>query len=185
MKKLLYILLLALPMSANAQKNLEGFWGLNFYMSPDMVKEVIKARTGKLPEEGSGPTVIGYKNCDFGGNKAYFVQLVFSDDKLYGGDIVITPAKEELLAVYTKIVSDISSKYHKPEKENCLYSHVCTNDNAEAKIFAIWNFPPGKSNPNARIIAAIENNAIKISYRDGLIFNQLITSVEKQGLSDY
>lgn len=185
MKKLLYILLLALPLGANAQKNLEGFWGLNFYMSPDMVKEVIKTRIGKLPEEGSGPTVMGYKNCDFGGNKAYFVQLVFSDDKLYGGDIVITPSPEDLLAVYTKIVSDISTKYHKPEKENCLYSYASTSTGSDKKVHAIWNFPPGKTNPNARITAAIEDGVIKISYRDGLIYNQLITSVENKSLSDY
>jgi hypothetical protein len=185
MKKLLYILFFALPLGADAQKNLEGFWGLNFYMSPETVKETIKDRTGKLPEDGSGPTVMGYKNCDFGGNKAYFIQLVFSDDRLYGGDIVITPAQEDLLAVYTKIVSDISAKYYKPEKEDCLYSYASISTNTDKKIHAVWNFPPGKTNPNARITAAIEDGVIKISYRDGLIYNQLITSVEKKGLSDY
>lgn len=185
MKKLLFILLIALPIGVNAQKNLEGFWGLDFYMTSEKVKEVINFRTGKMPDDNSGPNMIGYKNCDFGGNKAYLVQLVFNNDKLYGGDVILTPAEEDLLAVYTKIVSDISVKYHKPEKEHCLYSYTGMSSNNEPKIFAIWNFPPGKTNPNARITAAIENDVIKISYRDGTIYNQLITSVEKSGLSDY
>lgn len=185
MKKLLYILLLALPLGADAQKSLEGFWGLEFYLSSDMVKEVINFRTGKFPDDNSGPNMIGYKNCDFGGNKAYMVQLVFNNDKLYGGDVILTPTRENLMTVYNKVVSDISTKYHKPEEGNCLYSYASMSNNAEKKIFAIWNFPPGKTNPNARITVAIENDVIKISYRDGIIYNQLITSVEKSGLSDY
>jgi len=180
MKKLLITLLLSLPFMANAQKSLEGFWGLDFYSSSAAVKQIIKARTGKLPDENSGPTAIGYKNCYFGGHKTYFVELMFNNDKLYGGDIILTPERSDLLNVYNNIVASIATKYNAPHKENCYYSAVTQPemqyDFGTGAISAVWNIPSSaKSGASARITAMIENNAIKISYRDAVIYEQVVT----------
>lgn len=187
MKTVLLILLLTLPFAGQAQ-SLTGFWGLNFYSSSEQVKERIQARNGKLPDEDSGPDVIGYKNCDFAGFKANYVQLMFHEDQLYAGYIVIQPQRSELLQVYQKLVSDITDKYKSPFWESCLYSYVTQgriSGTEEQSVCAIWKLPAGKKGAGGKIVATIENNIIRLSYGDGLIYDQLTKPAAKTLALDY
>jgi hypothetical protein len=188
MRKILITMLLLIPFGAFAQK-LNGFWGLNFYNTTEQVKEKVRARSGKQPEEGSGPSIIGYKNCDFAGMKASYVQLMFHNDLLYGGDIIIQPGKSDLLDVYQQLVSSLTAKYKTPQWENCLYSHVTQGDIKDGRtntVCAYWSFPSSnKKEGPSRIIASIENNVIKISYRDGRIYDQLVPKSDTYLALDY
>ena len=105
MKKILFALMFTHPLAGYAQE-LEGCWGLNFSSSNEKVQEIVKQRSGKAPIEGSNETVLAYRNCDFGGNKAYLVQLYFFNNKLYGGDITVTPAANEAYEIYGQIVDE-------------------------------------------------------------------------------
>ena len=174
MKKLLFTLLLALPFAGFTQTP-DGFWGLKFYMNEQDVQEVVKMRTGKLPEEGSGGTLLAYKNCNFGKYKAYLVQLVFQDGKLYGGDVFINPGQAYLLTAYSDIVDEISSKYHQPIIEKGANGFTST-----------WApITNSKKAANHKISASVNNNVIHITYREGQIYNQLLSSIEKYNTSDY
>ncbi|MBL7717791.1 MAG: hypothetical protein JNL72_03060 [Flavipsychrobacter sp.] len=182
MKKLLFTLLCALPLLTGAQNAPEGFWGLDYYMGQYTVKELIKARTGKLPEEGSGPTVIGYKNVVFAGHKASFVQLMFHSNQLYGGDIVIAPEPSELLPTYNAIVSGIAARYSGPTIGGTYSGEV----GSSVPISSVWAFSSsGKGIRNGKITATIEDNVIRISYRDGSIYEQLVSSADTYQQYDY
>lgn len=174
MKKIFALLMILLPLGTFAQ-NLEGFWGLQFATNTEKVQDLIKARTGKTPLEGSGDNVIAYRNCDFGGNKAYLVQLMFFNNKLYGGDIIITPSAGELMTVYNSIVAEIGEKYRRNVKGDEQVTAVYTPGNAS------WNF----AGSMAEISATIQNNVIKISYRDGRISGQMTAALEGYRRNDY
>lgn len=174
MKKILFALMLTLPLAGFAQE-LEGFWGLNFSSSNEKVQEIVKQRSGKAPIEGSNETVLAYRNCDFGGNKAYLVQLYFFNNKLYGGDITVTPAANEAYEIYGQIVDEISHKYQEnvkgTEQVTAVYESGSVN----------WSF----TNSMSEICATIENGVIRISYRDGYISGQKTAAIEDYRNRDY
>jgi len=174
MKKILFALMLTLPVAGFAQR-LEGFWGLDFSSTNEKVQEMIKQRNGKTPIEGSGETILAYRNCDFGGNKAYLMQLYFFNNKLYGGDITITPAANEAYEIYGQIVDEISHKYQKDVKGSeqviAVYEPGGVN----------WSF----TNSMSEISATIENGVIRISYRDGYISGQKTAAIEDYRNRDY
>ena len=174
MKKLIFILLLAMPLTGYTQY-LDGFWGLKFYMNEQNVKDMVKMRTGKMPEEGSGIALLAYKNCNFGSYKAYLVQLVFQGDQLYGGDIFISPGQDNVLNAYNEIVDEISQKYKQPVIEKDMNGFTATWSPATAS----------KNSARPKIAASIDNNVIRITYRDGQIYNQLLSSIKSYSSSDY
>ena len=174
MKKILFILSFLLPFGGYAQE-LQGFWGLKFAMAPETVEQIVKDRNGKKPEEGSNNTIMAFKNCDFSGNKAYLVQLKFYNNKLYGGDITIIPSREDLVNVYNDIVDEITRKYQRDvAKQGSVMAQFETGK-------ATWEFERSTS----KIIATIENNAIRIRYTDGLIGGQQTAALERYNKSDY
>jgi hypothetical protein len=174
MKKILFTLMLLLPLAGFAQK-LEGFWGLEFASNSEKVQDIIKQRTGKAPIEGSNEAVLAYRNCDFAGNKAYLLQLYFFNNRLYGGDITITPGNDESMQVYNQIVDNINHKYQ----------HGLSGSDQVMAIYTPGNITWSFTTSMSEISVGMEKGVIKISYRDGYISGQKTAALEGFRRTDY
>ena len=159
-------------------QTLDGFMGITFGSSIDVVKNTMLAKPGsKIVTEKCDTNYLYFKGIIFGGRETLFISFKFFKNMFYSASVFIYPAFEQKLTdLYMDIKKDLEQKYYK------------TNIDYSKTFLTKWEFLNTKAKTEIfnTIRLDIQDGAVVLlKYQDGLLVLPVLEAQKKKLLNDY
>ena len=196
-KKVFFILILAVSLHFSYAQKLDSFWGLKLYMKKDSVVASLKKRIGKIPSDKKDNELI-YEDCAFGSYKATIIKLYFEHDSLFRGYFYLVPESDpKIIDFYNDVKNSLTNKWFPPQKDVESYKYPYKKGDGDevqairggyATIGAIWVFYNSElsEDDNSQITLWLDKSMyLSLYYVDTIITPRLKKKSQIESSSDY
>lgn len=176
---------------------LEGFWGIKFGSSPQVVRNAMLKKQGFTFNTESTNELMLYGSGTFAGNEAEDLVFSFVDNKLNMVLLHFIPSfPSKILDLYHEISDGITKKYFEPDVDREDYSYPFEKDDGyfetaiqqgKATIGSAWNFdsPNHKDFYNKIVVLVSSSMKVSLIYQDGYLCDLKNKREEEKNSSDY
>ena len=114
--KTILILILAIVFSLNtSSQTLDGFLGIPFGSSKEVVKKAMLLMGSKLNLEGSDNDYLSFTGTNFAGRQTSSIGFRFVNNKFHTASVFIEPYSEsQAVKLYKNIKAELTEKYYTP-----------------------------------------------------------------------
>lgn len=191
MKKILAFIFLIIPLASFSQttKPIEGFLGIKFGASREVVIAALKAKGGIINKAIITPEQVVFSNIKLGHRMADALGVRFFEGKAYGAVFIFkADADPRTIEYYDSLVSDLNEVYGPGESTKVFRTPYSDGDGYEitaiqtdnADYATKWN-----SNNNGISASISDKLQIILTYIDGPIFQQYHDQEKQKEKSDY
>ena len=196
MKKLLlsfifgFAILVFLNAEGEGEKKLMAFWGVPWRTTIADAKELLKAKSCKLLEEGNTKDGCYGLVCEgtFAGEEAE-IYFFFYKDRLFSGKIYYPYKQGEVVGSYTEVKRLLEKKYgnatYVEESKLNSYEDALSNEllikNEGLKFASKWEF----TDENYIIVNITDKLGVRIIYTNNGLRTKAIQEMEDLKLSDF
>lgn len=175
---------------------LDGFLGIEFGSSLEIVKEKFANKTGIILESVDDENDALFCNgAKFAGRETEMMLFLFFDDQFCKGVVTIKPILEsKVVDLYKQIRDEINVKYYISESDYEIYYDPYEKDDGytesaislgKAEFSCYWNFENSGMLDNYISIQVNENLQIKIGYENGELMDQFVKRSQEKNSLDY
>ena len=194
-----FSLLFLLTTSIASGQNIDGFMGMKFGSSSDVVKKIMLDKPDcTLDKKNSTITRMVFDGIRFAGRKTLFVALSFIDDKLFNGSAYFKPDLEsKTLDLYNEMREEINEKYYSTEFDFETYKSPYAKGDGhtemaiklgKANFAAFWTGKDpttGVADSNAISLEISESLFIVLNYQDGKLARLNTIKTKEKNSADY
>jgi hypothetical protein len=175
---------------------LNGFLGIDFGVSQQILKEKFSSKTGGiLDTENSDSETLFFNDANFAGRETELILFLFFKDKFCKASVIIRPKLEsKIVEIYKQIKDEINEKYYVSETDYETYHYPYEEGDemtetaislGKAEFSCFWNFKNSDFLDNYISLAINENMYISIDYEDGELMKQFVDRKKQQDALDY
>ncbi len=177
-------------------KNFNGFLGIEFGSSKQIVNEKFLEKTGiKLEPVDEQEDSFYCNGAKFAGRDSEMILLLFFDDKFCKGVVYIKSHLEsKIVDLYKQIKGEINSIYYATKLDYEFYTSPYEKDDGytesaisigKAEFSCYWDFENSESNDNTISLRINENLEVEIAYENDNLMKQLVERNQEKNSLDY
>lgn len=179
-----YLFLITLFFSVNTfGQGIEGFMGIKFGTSIDVVKKTMLSKPGcTLDNKYSDTNHLVFDGIKFAGRETLFIRFEFVDKKFHTATAFFKPnLSSKTIDLYNEIKSEINEKYYITEEDFEIYRSPYEKGDGytesairlgKASFSAFWKYKNTNTTEDVNNYIALEINEnlnIELSYQDGVL----------------